>query len=91
MNPSRPPATPRFLRSLHCRLRLHCHACRTSRAWRESLARIGQMPEAEWDCPHGFTAERLPTTAAVQEAARLEQWRADNMPCARGCGSSKKG
>ena len=88
MNPARPAPTPPFLRSPHCQLRAHCQACRTDRAWRESVARAGRMPSAEWDCPHGYTAERLPVPEAKALASELVTHNAAIIkPC---CGAKSK-
>ena len=51
MQPVRPTTTPD---SIHCTARVHCRACRTDAAWRQSVG----LPET---CPEGFTAARLPT------------------------------
>ena len=42
-----------FATTQHCRLRVHCPACRTDTAWRDSVG----APEA---CPHGVTVDGLP-------------------------------
>jgi len=42
-----------FAKSQHCRLRVHCPACRTDAAWRESVG----APDV---CPHGVTVDDLP-------------------------------
>ena len=42
-----------FATTQHCRLRVHCPACRTDTAWRDSVG-------APDDCPHGVTVDDLP-------------------------------
>jgi len=42
-----------FATSQHCRVRVHCPACRTDQPWRESVG-------APDECPHGMTVDDLP-------------------------------
>lgn len=46
--------------------RVHCVACRTDAAWRESLRASGLVESAEFDCPWGVMVE---TAAEVQAQA----------------------
>lgn len=45
----------RFTDSKHCASRQHCMACRSSRAFRLSLAEAFELPNGDTDfaCPHG--------------------------------------
>lgn len=43
-----------------CRDRRACADCRLRPKFRESLARAGLVDDADFDCPHGYRADRLP-------------------------------
>lgn len=43
-----------------CRERAACTACRTKLTFRESLFRAGLVDSADFACPHGYSADRLP-------------------------------
>ena len=36
-----------FAQTIHCKSRLHCHACRTNESWRNALGAPGQCPYGE--------------------------------------------
>ena len=40
-----------FFDSWHCASKHHCQACRTSRKFRESIAKVYNMPDAGFACP----------------------------------------
>lgn len=44
-----------------CLNRVACKDCRTSREFRETIFAKRQVSEVDFACPHGFTADRLPT------------------------------
>jgi len=46
----------RQLRSAHCHTRAHCATCRTDADWRERVTGV-----RDFDCPHGVTADNLPS------------------------------
>jgi hypothetical protein len=52
--------------SNHCKSRVHCVACRTDAAWRESLQRAGLVESAEFGCVYGVTPGNA---KAVQDEA----------------------
>ena len=51
-----------FAKSQHCRLRVHCPACRTDAAWRRSVG----APDV---CPHGVTLADLPPAVDLAAVA----------------------
>ena len=87
MNPARPTPAPPFVRSAHCRLLVHCLACRTDARWRASIVHVGLATAPEWECPRGYTAEIQPVPAAQAYAVAMEPLRQEVMPC---CGKAKR-
>jgi len=58
---------PDFFASRQCNSRAHCRACRLSPAFRQSLTARFALPGVDFGCPHGITAETLPTFPSVAE------------------------
>lgn len=53
----------------HCQLRVHCRACLSDRAFRDSIASVFVPPPA-LDCPNGVTLASLPVVQPVPSAPR---------------------
>lgn len=47
----------------HCQSRLHCHKCRESRAFRESVVRAGLATEVDFPCPFLRLGDLIETIA----------------------------
>jgi len=70
-----------FAGTQHCRLRVHCPACRTDTAWRQSVG-------APDDCPHGVIRQRRNDLPPVRDVASIVAGRLAicNACDDRGCG-----
>ena len=54
------------LKVLACHTRAHCRTCRTDADWRERVTGV-----REFACPHGFTADKLPSRGLGDSIAKL--------------------
>lgn len=58
--------TLKQLKSAHCHTRVHCRTCRTDADWRERVTGV-----RDFDCPHGVTADNIPSTGLGDTIAKL--------------------
>jgi hypothetical protein len=63
----------KFFDSVHCKSRSHCKACRGDAAWRESIFKAGLTEAKDFDCPHGFTSDKLPIRGLGDLVAKVAQ------------------
>jgi len=54
------------LKVLACHTRAHCRTCRTDANWRERVTGV-----RDFDCPHGVTADNLPSRGLGDTIAKL--------------------